>query len=76
MGNVNLPCRDLVKPVAPGHQKSKKVNWKQQIVNYVQAWGMYTATRAVLVWIAELMMKLLTVLSARNQGLTWRTELR
>ena len=76
MGNVNLPRRDLVNPVTPGHQKSKKVHWKQQIVNYVQAWRLYTATRAVLVWIAELMMKLLTVLSARNQGLTWRTELR
>ena len=36
---------------------------------------MYTATRAVLVWITKLMMKLLTVSSAKNQGLTWRTEL-
>ena len=75
MGNVNLPRRDLFNLVAPGHQKSQKVDWKQQIVNYVQAWGLYTATRVVLVWITELMMKLITVLSARNQGLTWRTEL-
>ena len=76
MGNVNLPQLDLFNLVASGHPKSQKVDWKQQIVNYVPAWGLYTVITVVLVWTAELMMKLLTVLSARNQGLTWRTKLR
>ena len=76
MGNVNLPRRDLVNPVAPGHQKLKKVNWKQQIVNYVQAWGLYTTIRVVLVWTAKLITELLTVISVRNQRLPWRTALR
>ena len=53
----------------------KELDWKQLLVNYVQAWGQYAAIIVVLVWTLKIGAKLLAFLSVRNQGFTWKTAL-
>ena len=52
-----------------------KLDWKQWLLTYLQTGGQYASLMVIVVWTVKLGVKLLAVMSVRNQGFTWKTTL-
>ena len=51
------------------------LDWKQWLISYLQTGGQYASIIILAVWILKLIIKLLAVLSVKNQGFNWKTAL-
>ena len=51
------------------------LDWKQWLISYLQIGGQYASIIILAVWILKLIIKLLAVLSVKNQGFNWKTAL-
>ena len=49
------------------------LDWKQWLISYLQTGGQYASIIILAVWVLKIILKLLAVLSMRNQGFAWKT---
>ena len=52
-----------------------ELDWKQWLLTYLQTGGQYASIIVIVAWTIKLGAKLLSVISVRKQGFTWRTAL-
>ena len=51
------------------------LDWKQWLISYLQIGGQYASIIILDVWILKLIIKLLAVMSVKNQGFNWKKAL-